>query len=260
MYLPQLCLMNVRKKNGKYTFAGNRQGETFTPRSTFFGYRFLSITATAPVTIRSIRSVPVTSIAKDMETGHITTGHELVNRLIENTIWGQRFNYLSVPTDCPQRNERLGWADAGIIVPWTVWKQFADTEIIDENWQAMEKFIQHVAAVKYDHEALSSENGNYQWADWLSYEPLESCGGGAFKDGNPLPEAVNYWNYLSACYWAMDAEMMADNYLQEKARGYSQPESFTHGPSAQRMKWLKLGFTTGDMSRGRTFEMSDSEL
>ncbi|MBQ8466089.1 MAG: family 78 glycoside hydrolase catalytic domain [Prevotella sp.] len=249
-----------------YTFAGNRQGETFTPRSTFFGYRFLAITATAPVTIRSIRSVPVTSIAKDMETGHITTGHELVNRLIENTIWGQRSNYLSVPTDCPQRNERLGWTadtqvftetgtyfadtrrffhkwmrdmrdtqspqggfpgvaplgqygnemcrlgwtDAGIIVPWTVWKQFADTEIIDENWQAMEKFIQHVAAVKYDHEALSSENGNYQWADWLSYEPLESCGGGAFKDGKPLPDAISYWNYLSACYWAMDAEMMAD--------------------------------------------------
>ena len=56
------------------------------------------------------------------------------------------------------------------------------------------------------------------------------------------------------------AKKIGDNYLQEKARGYSQPESFTHGTSAQRMKWLKLGFTTGDMSRGRTFEMSDSEL
>ena len=56
------------------------------------------------------------------------------------------------------------------------------------------------------------------------------------------------------------AKKIGDNYLQEKTRGYSQPESFTHGTSAQRMKWLKLGFTTGDMSRGRTFEMSDSEL
>lgn len=91
-----------------------------------------------------------------------------------------------------------------------MWKQFADTQIIDENWQAMERFISHVASVNYDHQALVAENGNYQWADWLSYEPLESCGGGAFKDGKPLPEAVNYWNYLSACYWAMDAEMMAD--------------------------------------------------
>lgn len=45
------------------------------------------------------------------------------------------------------------------------------------------------------------------------------------------------------------AEVIGDNYLQEKARGYSQPESFTHGTSEQRMKWLKLGLKTGDMNR-----------
>lgn len=56
------------------------------------------------------------------------------------------------------------------------------------------------------------------------------------------------------------AKKIGDNYLQEKARGYSQPESFTHGTSAQRMKWLKLGFDTGDIRRGNTFEMNDSEL
>jgi len=56
------------------------------------------------------------------------------------------------------------------------------------------------------------------------------------------------------------AKKIGDNYLQEKARGYSQPESFTHGTSAQRMKWLRLGFDTGDIRRGNTFEMSDSEL
>lgn len=56
------------------------------------------------------------------------------------------------------------------------------------------------------------------------------------------------------------AQVIGDNYLQEKAQGYSQPETFTHGTSAQRMKWLKLGFTTGDMSRGNTFQLSDSQL
>ncbi len=56
------------------------------------------------------------------------------------------------------------------------------------------------------------------------------------------------------------AKKIGDNYLQEKARGYSQPESFTHGTSSQRMKWLKLGFVTGDMNQGRTFEKDDSEL
>lgn len=70
---------------------------------------------------------------------------------------------------------------------------------------------------------------------------------GSLEDGD-LEEAIQ-------C-----AEVIGDNYLQEKARGYSQPESFTHGTSAQRMKWLKLGLSTGDMSRGTTFEMSDSQL
>ena len=56
------------------------------------------------------------------------------------------------------------------------------------------------------------------------------------------------------------AQVIGDNYLQEKAQGYSQPETFTHGTSAQRMKWLKLGLNTGDMSRGNTFELSDSQL
>ena len=55
-------------------------------------------------------------------------------------------------------------------------------------------------------------------------------------------------------------QVIGDNYLQEKARGYSQPESFTHGTSKQRMKWLKLGLTTGDISRGTTFQCSDAEL
>ena len=206
-----------------------------------------------------------------METGRISTGNELINRLISNAVWGMRSNYLSVPTDCPQRDERLGWtadtqvftetgtffadtdrfmhkwmrdmrdsqsklggfpgvapfaqygnevmrlgwADAGVIVPWTIWKQFGDTSIIEENWGAMERFMNHINETKYDHDAHIEENGNYQWADWLSYEPLESCGGGAFHHDAkgrwvPRPEAVVYWDYLSASYWIIDAGMMRD--------------------------------------------------
>ena len=69
----------------------------------------------------------------------------------------------------------------------------------------------------------------------------------SLEDGD-IEEAVN-------C-----AHVIGDNYLQEKARGYSMPESFTHGTSAQRMKWLKLGLTTGDISKGRTFEVSEKDL
>ncbi len=49
------------------------------------------------------------------------------------------------------------------------------------------------------------------------------------------------------------AHQIGDDYLQKNARGYSVPESFTHGTSAQRMRWLKKGLTTGDMSQNDTF-------
>ena len=55
------------------------------------------------------------------------------------------------------------------------------------------------------------------------------------------------------------AEKIGDNYLQKKAQGYVQPESFTHGTSAQRMRWLKRGIQTGDM-RTTTFNVSESQL
>ena len=58
------------------------------------------------------------------------------------------------------------------------------------------------------------------------------------------------------------AQKIGDNYLQEKAQGYSQPESFTHGTSAQRMKWLRLGLTSGRMGANYfpTFEGDYSSL
>ena len=66
-------------------------------------------------------------------------------------------------------------------------------------------------------------------------------------DDNDLQEAIE------------TAKVIGDNYLQERARGYSSPESFTHGTSAQRMKWLKLGLQTGDMSIS-TFNVDESQL
>lgn len=69
----------------------------------------------------------------------------------------------------------------------------------------------------------------------------------SLEDGD-LEEAIN-------C-----AEVIGDNYLQEKARGYSQPESFTHGTSKQRMRWLKRGLSSGDMNQGDTFSVPESQL
>ena len=94
-----------------YTFGATRNDPTavYMPMHTFFGYRYISVTATDDVKIGAVASIPVTSIRKEMELGKIETGVEDVNKLISNVYWGQLSNYLSVPTDCPQRNERLGW-------------------------------------------------------------------------------------------------------------------------------------------------------
>ena len=70
---------------------------------------------------------------------------------------------------------------------------------------------------------------------------------GSLEEGD-IEEAIN-------C-----ANVIGDDYLQKKARGYAVPESFNHGTSKQRMKWFRLGLQTGDLSLGRTFEMSDEEL
>ena len=252
----------------KYTFAGEGI-ETYSPRLTFFGYRYMSVSATDEVVIETVRSVPVTSIRKDLELGTIETGAADVNRLIRNVYWGQLSNYLSVPTDCPQRDERLGWtadtqvfceagtfnadtrdffhkwtrdlrdtqdpkggfpgvaplalgggdmmrfgwADAGVIVPYQVWKQFGDIRIVEENWAAMERFMARVEATKYRTENLP-ECRNYQWSDWLSLTKYESCAYkpelSAWQNGRLLPETLRYWGYLGGCYWLWDAQRMSE--------------------------------------------------
>ena len=253
----------------RYTFASGNRPVGYHPHHTFFGYRYAALTADGDVTLYAIRSVPVSSLTAALETGTLTTGNELVNRLISNTLWGQRSNYLSVPTDCPQRNERLGWtadtqvfaetgtffadtdaffrkwlrdlrdtqkenggypgvapwgqygsspvdmarvgwSDAGIIVPWVMMKQYADTALVNEHWASMERFIDHIAEAKYDHSAMFPDNGGYQWGDWLSYEALESFTGQPWDANGLRPEAAGYWSYLGASYWLMDSRMMLD--------------------------------------------------
>ncbi len=70
---------------------------------------------------------------------------------------------------------------------------------------------------------------------------------GSLEDGD-LEEAINA------------AQKIGDDYLQKNARGYASPESFTHGTSAQRMRWLKKGLSTGDMSKGDTFSPAYNTL
>lgn len=81
--------------------------ETWEPRFTFHGFRYVEVRG-----YQSHHSVDVTGIVlhSDLKvTGHFACSNPLLNRLQENILWSQKSNFMEVPTDCPQRDERLGW-------------------------------------------------------------------------------------------------------------------------------------------------------
>ena len=282
----------------KYIFRGEGV-ETYLPTFTFMGYRYAEIDATAPVEIESVVSIPVTSIARSMERGSITTGDGDVNRLVSNVRWGQYSNYLSIPTDCPQRDERMGWAadtqvfaaaafrnadvraflakwmtdmrdaqetdslgrfpsaapmqrwggcefgrlgwgDAGVIVPWTCWRMTGDTRILAENWDAMCRFLDFQQKTKCTWQYADLK---YQYADWLSFENYESrhCRG---WDGDKPTDAVRfYWDYLAACYWHWNAKRMS-----EMSRALGKPDDAVRfaGMAEESRRHLKERFFGAD--------------
>lgn len=100
---------NLRTANAtiNYTFRGDSKGEQYRPHHTFMGFRYVSITASDEVEIQRLVGQVVGSDIQ--EWGEFECSDASVNQLYSNIWWGQRGNFLSVPTDCPQRDERLGW-------------------------------------------------------------------------------------------------------------------------------------------------------
>ncbi|WP_248926958.1 family 78 glycoside hydrolase catalytic domain [Paenibacillus hamazuiensis] len=87
---------------------GSGEPETYEPTFTFQGFRYLRLTGFAePVRLEDFTGVVLHSAME--RTGHFTCSDPLVNQLQHNILWGQKGNFLDVPTDCPQRDERLGW-------------------------------------------------------------------------------------------------------------------------------------------------------
>ncbi|MBE6607592.1 MAG: hypothetical protein E7633_03430 [Ruminococcaceae bacterium] len=90
-----------------YITKGDENGEEFFPTHVFYGFRYLEVTCDGDVEIDFVKAEIIGSETEEIST--FECSNEEVNKLFSNIIWGQRGNYLSVPTDCPQRDERLGW-------------------------------------------------------------------------------------------------------------------------------------------------------
>ena len=98
---------NLRDATSKNTFVLSGEEQTLYPRFIYHGFRYVKIEGLDEINPSDFKAVVLTSDLK--ETGFLETDHDGINTLIANIKRGQRGNFLDVPTDCPQRDERLGW-------------------------------------------------------------------------------------------------------------------------------------------------------
>ena len=242
---------NLRSARQADTFILKGEGEeTFEPRFTIHGFRYVEVTGypgeppLGALTGRVVHSATP-------PTGSFECSSQMVNELQENIVWGQRGNFLSVPTDCPQRDERLGWmgdaqvfvrtacfnmdvaaffekwmadvedaqspegafpdvaplltgsglmdlrwgapawGDAGVIVPWTIYRIYDDTRIVERHYDAMARWMEYLYAGNPDLIRKNRMGNNY--GDWLS------------PKGDHTPKHL-----LATAYWAYDAKLMAE--------------------------------------------------
>jgi len=250
---------NLRRARATDVYILKGQGqETWEPRFTFHGFQYIEV-AGLPSKPKPGDIIGCVIHSGTPPAGQFECSHPLVNRLWLNGLWSQKGNFLTVPTDCPQRDERLGWmgdaqvflrtaaynmgvaafftkwmvdvedaqtedgifpdtaprlvegdgfvgldglggaagwADAGVIVPWTLWRVFGDTEIIERHWDAMCSWLAYLERTNPDDIRCRELANNY--GDWLCI-PSDTT----FRTHSPMK------TLLATAYWADDAAKMA---------------------------------------------------
>lgn len=98
---------NYRSAKATLAVVCDGKEHTVKPEFTFYGFRYIAVEGINAPAASDFTAIAVYSDMK--KTGSISTSSELLNKLFSNILWGQRGNFLDVPTDCPQRDERFGW-------------------------------------------------------------------------------------------------------------------------------------------------------
>lgn len=100
---------NYRSAEARIRILVDERGiSDYSPHFTYQGFRYARVTTTGTAAVSRLESIPITSVPRT--TASFTSGNPLVNRLFQNSIWSHRSNFVDVPTDCPQRDERLGFS------------------------------------------------------------------------------------------------------------------------------------------------------
>ncbi|MFF3442817.1 family 78 glycoside hydrolase catalytic domain [Streptosporangium sp. NPDC002721] len=188
--------LRAARQTDRFTLAGTGADEVYEPRFTVHGYRYVELTG-FPGTPTTASLTGRAAWTGGAPTGTFDSSSALVDQLQHNIVWGARSNMLSVPTDCPQRDERLGWtgdiaifaqtstfnfdvhglldkfsddltdaqradgaftdvvpdvccgagkagwADAGVIVPYTLWQRYGDLRVVDEHYAGMKRWVDY---------------------------------------------------------------------------------------------------------------------
>ena len=101
---------NMRSAENLVTYITDGGERTFKPTFSFQGFRYIRLDEFPEGVEIRLSDFTAIAIYSDMHrTGYFSCGYEKLNRLYSNIIWGQRGNFIDIPTDCPQRDERLGW-------------------------------------------------------------------------------------------------------------------------------------------------------
>ncbi len=108
---------NYREAESQFVYVSDGNPETVRAHFSFYGFRYVKVSGwEGELKKENFRGKVLYSDL--LRTGYIHTSSDKINRLYENTVWGMKSNFLDIPTDCPQRNERLGWTgDAQVFSP-----------------------------------------------------------------------------------------------------------------------------------------------
>jgi len=98
---------NLRTAKAEYVYISDGKPHTLQPQFTYYGYRYAKVEGVSNLKESDFTALVYYSSLP--QAGYLTTGNTLVNQLISNAEWGQKGNFIDVPTDCPQRDERMGW-------------------------------------------------------------------------------------------------------------------------------------------------------
>ena len=124
---------NLRKARNENTYVLSGGDDVFKPSYSFQGFRYIKLVE-YPFDEVDLSCFTAVAVYSDMKrTGTFKCGNELINQLYHNVIWGQRSNFLDIPTDCPQRDERLGWTGDAQVFSKTASINY-DTEKFFKKW------------------------------------------------------------------------------------------------------------------------------